>query len=75
MYAANILKPEELEDKIKDLDKYFREPHPVLFQAKPAECELILANTFLSMRVLNSTVLNALLEDSKEFRQGKKASF
>lgn len=75
MYAANILKPEELEDKIKDLDKYFRETHPVLFQAKPAECELILANTFLSMRVLNSTVLNALLEDSKEFRQGKKASF
>ncbi len=74
-YAANIFKPEELENKIKELEKYFRETHPILFKAKPVECELILANTFLSMRVMNSTVLNALYEDSKEFRLGKRASF
>ena len=74
-FAANIFKPEELENEIKEIELYLRDKHPILFQAKPAECEILLANTFLNMRVMNSTVLSTIMEQAKDLKLTKKDSF
>jgi len=65
-FKANILRPDTLENCIKAIDQELRIRHANYIQAHPVLSEMRLANLFLGMRVMNSSILKHLQDSTSE---------
>lgn len=74
-FKANIYRPEELENLIKIIDRDLRSQYAELFHSRPEESEIKLANLFLNMRIMNSTVLKSVLDKTRDYSEGFNSQF
>jgi len=71
-FKANILRPDTLENCIKAIDQELRIRHANYIQAHPVLSEMRLANLFLGMRVMNSSILKHLQDSTSEWNTNRE---